>query len=138
MSLKAGASSEADVVGPSNRSFGFVAAGALGLIAILPLWHGSRPRSWAAALSLLFVGTSLARPTLLAPLQRIWLAIGLALHRVMSPIVLAVVFFVGVTPFAVLVRVLHPQLARRIRPNASASTYWIARDAGASPMDQQF
>jgi hypothetical protein len=73
----------------------------------------------------------------LAPANKVWLMIGLAMHRVVNPVVMAVVFYLVLTPFGVVMRRVNPQLARRHRPDATASTYWITR-AGYSPMDQQF
>ncbi len=127
-----------DVARSSNRSFGFVFAGVFALVSVLPLWRGAEPRYWAAGLSLLLVVISLVRPALLAPGNRAWFVVGLVLHRIVNPIVMAVVFFIGVTPFALVTRLVNPRLARRMRPDASASTYWISRDSGVSPMDQQF
>jgi hypothetical protein len=129
---------DGEVVGPSNRSFGFMFAGIFALVAVVPLWRGAEARYWAAALSFLLGMISMVRPGLLAPANRVWFAVGLALHRLVSPIVLAVVFFGGVTPFGVVMRWVNPRLARRMRPDPNAATYWISRDSGTSPMNEQF
>jgi hypothetical protein len=138
MNMNAVSPSMDEVTGASNRSFGFVFAAVFALIAFLPLWRGAEPRYWAAGLSLLLIVMSLVRPALLAPANRAWFVVGLVLHRITNPILMAVVFFIGVTPFALVTRVVNPRFARRMRPDASASTYWISRDSGVSPMDQQF
>lgn len=136
--MQAVAPAMGEVAGGSNRSFGFVFAGVFALVSVLPLWRGAEPRYWAAGLSLLLAVISLVRPALLGPANRAWFGVGLVLHRITNPVVMAVVFFVGVTPFAVVARLVNPRLARRMRPDASASTYWMSRDSGVSPMDQQF
>ena len=138
MNMNEVAPATGDVVAASNRSFGCVFAAVFALVSLLPLWRGEEPRYWAAGLSLLLVVIALARPALLAPANRAWFVVGLVLHRIVNPIALAVVFFIGVTPFAVVARLVNPRLARRMRPDANASTYWISRDSGVSPMDRQF
>lgn len=138
MNMNAVAPTTGEVAGGSNRSFGFVFAGVFALVSVLPLWRDAEPRYWAAGLSLLLVVISLVRPALLAPANRAWFVVGLVLHRITNPIVMAVVFFIGVTPFAVVARIVNPRLAGRMRPDARASTYWISRESGGSPMNQQF
>ena len=126
------------VVGPSDRSFGLT-FGALFLIAaLLPLWRGGAPRWWALVLSALFWAFAVVRPHALAPANRAWFRIGLLLHRVVNPVVMAVVYYLAVTPFGLLARVFRTRLVRQLRPEPKASTYWIARDEAGSRMDQQF
>lgn len=127
-----------EVVGPSDRSFGLLFAAVFGLIALLPLWRGAPIRGWALALSVLSAVLALAWPRALAPLNRVWLHVGLLLHRVVNPLVMGVLFYLVVTPFAVVMRRVRRELTRRLRPDPSAPSYWIPRDGPASRMDQQF
>ena len=127
-----------EVVGPSNRSFGLVFAGVFALVALLPLWRGADPRWWALAVSVLFGVLALLVPAVLTPANRVWLKIGLLLHRIVNPLVMGVVFYLVVTPFGFVMRRLNPNLVRRLRPDPAASSYWIARERSASSLDQQF
>ena len=127
-----------DVVGPSNRSFGLTFCALSLIVAVAPLWRGGAPRPWAMIAAAIFGVLALLWPAGLGPANRAWLALGLALHRVVSPVVLAAVFFLVVTPFGLAMRVLGAGLKPRLRPDPSLNTYWTQRDATPSRMDQQF
>src|SRR5262252_8095184 len=88
-----------EVVGSSDRSFGLTFAAFLALIGLWPLVRGAPMRIWALGLSAVFLALALGRPGLLAPLNRIWLRIGLAMHRVVNPLVLGAMFYGVITPF---------------------------------------
>ena len=124
----------------SDRSFGLVFAAVFLLVGGAPLWHGGGVRWWGLGLAAAFLGVALARPGLLAPLNRVWFRFGLLLHRVVSPLVLGLLFFLVLTPFAVLLRLFGKDpMSRRFDPKASS--YWIPRQPpgpGAGSMTQQF
>ncbi len=67
------------VTGPSDRSFGLTFAVIFALVAAFPLLYASAPRWWALAVAAALAVVSLARPVLLAPLNRWWLKFGLLL-----------------------------------------------------------
>jgi hypothetical protein len=129
---------EDEAIATAPRSFGILAAAVLAAVALLPLWRGGQPRSWAGALSMLVLAVAIVRPAILGPANRVWLTVGVVLHRIVSPIVLAVVFFAAVTPFAVIARLVSPSLLRRMQPDANRSTYWMPRQSDVSSMDRQY
>lgn len=121
----------------SDRSFGLVFAGAFGVVAMLPLVHGQAVRLWALPVGALFLGIALIRPALLAPLNRLWFRFGLALGRVMTPIMMGLVFVVAVIPTALLMKLLRKDpMQRRLLPGAA--TYWERRERQPGPMREQF
>jgi hypothetical protein len=126
------------VVGPSNRSFGFVFTLVFTIVALAPAWRGGAIRLWALAVAATFLAVALAAPAVLDPLNRLWMRIGVAMHRVVNPIVMGALFYLAVTPFGLALRGLRRGLGRRLHPDASASSYWTARDQPFSPMNQQF
>ena len=127
-----------EVVGPSDRSFGFVFTVVFSLIGLLPLWRGAAPRWWAVAAAVATAALALLWPRALAPANRVWLRIGLLLHRIVNPIVMGAVFYLVVTPFGMVMRLRKSELTARKQPDKAAMTYWIPRTGGSSPMDQQF
>jgi len=63
----------------SERSFGLTFFGVFLIVTTLPLLSGEPPRLWAFAIALIFVAFALIRPTVLAPLNRLWFQFGLLL-----------------------------------------------------------
>ena len=133
-----GSPHDEEVVGPSDRSFGFVFTGVFSVIALLPLWRGGAPRWWAVAVAVVILALALVTPRALAPANRIWLRIGLLLHRIVNPIVMGVIFFLVVTPFGLVMRLRRSGPASMRRPGKTATSYWIPRASSSSRMDQQF
>jgi hypothetical protein len=127
-----------EVVGPSDRSFGLVFTVVFLIVALLPLWRGAAPRWWALGIAAAFFVLALAWPRALAPLNRLWLRVGLLMHRVVNPVVMGAIFYLVVTPFGLVMRRVRGELAVRRQPDKTATTYWIARTEPSSPMDQQF
>jgi hypothetical protein len=75
----------------------------------------------------------------LAPLSRLWLRLGLAMHRVVNPLVMGALFYLVVTPFGLVRQAMKRGLTPRLVKDPRASTYWIdRRGQPASRMDQQF
>lgn len=114
------------VSGPTNRSFGLTFAAIFALVGLYPWLFGGAPRWWALAVAAALVVVSLARPTLLAPLNRWWLKFGLLLHKIMNPLILGLMFFLIVTPMGLLMGLFrhHPV---RARPDPAATSYWVVR-----------
>jgi hypothetical protein len=127
--------------GSSDRSFGLVFAAAFAVIALLPAIFGDGAlRWWALVVAALFLAAALVRPSLLAPLNRLWFKLGLLLHRIVNPIVMGLMFFVVITPVAIGMR-LAGRDPLRLRPRPDESSYWIDRDPpGPEPdsMSRQF
>jgi hypothetical protein len=127
-------------MGSSGRSFGLVMSAALVVISLLNWWHQGHSWCWTGAVASLFLGAALFYPAALRPLNRLWLKLGLLLHKVMNPIVMALVFFSTVLPMGLLMRALGKD-PLRLRPEPDANSYWIERrPPGPSPesMKDQF
>lgn len=129
-----------EIVASSDRSFGFTFGGFFLLVGLWPLARGGSVRPWAIVASALFVAVALVRPAILAPLNRIWLRVGLLLHRVVNPVVMAVMFYGVITPFGLAMRATGwDPLRKRFDP--LAQSYWIERrPPGPKPetMSNQF
>ncbi|MBF0179436.1 MAG: hypothetical protein HQM03_05335 [Magnetococcales bacterium] len=122
----------------TERGFGLVFAAFFAVIGLWPLLHGQAWRPWAVAAGALFLAIALLRPQLLKPWNRLWGRFGALLHRIVSPMVMAVVFFVVVTPIALLMRLLGKD-PLRLKKDPAARSYWIVRDpAGPLPDTMPF
>src|SRR6185312_9204239 len=119
---------------------GLVFAAMLLLVAVFPLVHSREPRWWVVVVSLAFFAVAVIQPVLLAPLNRLWFRFGLLLGSVTNPLVMGLVFFLVVTPMAVIMR-LRRKDPLRLRLDRNARSYWIERvPPGPAPasMTNQF
>jgi hypothetical protein len=133
-------SREEKVVAGSDRSFGLVMAAALAAVTLLNVWHAGRLWPWTGGWAALFLVAGLFWPTVLNPLNRIWLKFGLLLHRVVNPVLMALLFYGTVLPTGLVMRMLGKDLLR-LKRQPDAKSYWIVRQpAGPSPetMRDQF
>lgn len=124
----------------SDRAFGLVFTVVFAIVAAWPLIGGALPRWWALAIAGLFLAASLIRPSVLAPLNRLWTRFGLLLHKIVNPLVMGLMFFLMVTPMGLVMR-LAGKDPMRLRRDPNAETYWIEREPpGPAPesMKQQF
>ena len=112
--------------GSSDRGFGIVFTVFFALIGLAPLVSGKPVRIWSVALAGVLLAVALIRPGLLAPLNRLWTKFGLLLHRITNPIIMAAVFFVAVTPTALLMKAFGKDPLHR-RFDRGARSYWIER-----------
>ncbi len=124
----------------SNRSFGWVFTVVFLIIALWPLVSGGMVRWWSLYIAAAFALITALAPKLLALPNRVWMRFGLLLNRIISPIVLAFLFYVVVTPLGALKRVFGKDNLR-LRRDASDTSYWIERNPpGPKPdsMNHQF
>ena len=120
----------------SNKSFGIVFFIVFLLIAIYPLINSGELRIWSVILSLLFLILGLLNSKILYPLNKIWFKFGLLLGRIVSPLVMVIIFFLVVTPIGLLMRILNKDLLN-LKFNKSKS-YWIEKNEQKSKMKNQF
>lgn len=133
-------SREEQIQGSSDRSFGLVMAAFFALIGLLPLVSTRQPRWWALAVAAAFALAAWLRPQTLTRLNALWMKLGLLLSRVVTPVVLGLLFFVTVTPIALLMRLLGKD-PLRLRRDPKAASYWITRSPSrpeSSSMKNQF
>ena len=126
--------------GSTNRSFGLVVGGFVVILGAWPLWHGGQLRSWSLAAGAALIIIAILYPSLLQPLNRIWTGLGLLLGRVTNPLIMALVFYLVFTPFAVFLRLIGKD-SLRLKFDPEADNYWIPRDPpGPEPdtMQNQF
>ncbi len=117
----------------SERGFGIVFAVVFSVIGLWPLWDGGPVRVWALIVAGVFLAAGLFFPALLRPLNRLWFLFGLALHKVISPLVMGLLFYLTVTPIALIMRAIGKDPLNR-QFDAEAKSYWIVRDpAGPAP-----
>lgn len=114
------------VEGGSDRAFGFVFAGFFAVVAVVLYLRGRGVVPWALVASGVFLVAALAFPRVLHPLNVAWTRFGALLHRVMSPLILALLYAVAIVPVGLLMRAFGKD-PLRLRREPDAESYWIVR-----------
>ena len=121
----------------TNRSFGLVFFFVFLIIGFWPLLNQDSPRLWSLIISLVFLILGLLNSKILSPLNSIWFKFGELLGLVVSPIVMAIIFFLVVTPTGIIMKILGKDLLK-IKLNKNIKSYWIEKEKIKSKMRQQF
>ena len=120
----------------SDKSFGLVFVVVFLIIALWPLLNGNEIRIWSICISLIFLFLTIIKSTILTPLNKIWNKFGLLLGTIISPLIMAAVFFLVVTPTAYIMRLRRKDLLNKLYSNKPS--YWIKRDRNITSMKKQF
>lgn len=109
------------------REFGFVVGGMLLLIACVSAWrHEWVWNLWLVVPGALLAATGAVFPPVLLPLQKAWMALALVMGAVMSRVIISTIFFVIVTPLALILRAQGKRFLGK-GADPSASSYWNLR-----------
>jgi hypothetical protein len=120
-----------------GRRFGATVGSAFLVLAAVLLWRGRETAAIVAAVAgLVLVLGGMLVPERLGPVHRGWMGLALAISKVTTPVLMAVIYFVVVTPIGVARRLAAGSpLARR----RQAESYWVDRErSGRSDMMRQF
>ena len=131
---------DGDVVGASDRAFGLTLAVIASIIGTVRLVFGHDYALWWLGGGIVLAGIALAAPGVLAPLNRLWLRLGLVLYKVMNPLVMGLIFISAVVPTGLALRAFGKD-PLRLRRDPTAASYWIVRDSpgpDAATMHNQF
>jgi Saxitoxin biosynthesis operon protein SxtJ len=123
----------------SDRGFGFTFAGLGVFISALGWLFSGQLIFWALYIAIGFAVLAAIKPGLLMPLNRFWSWIAPKIASVNNTIVLGLVFYVLITPMALMMRLFgRDPMHRSI--TGKASTYWslVRRRADAESFSDQF
>jgi hypothetical protein len=105
------------------------------IVGLYPLKSDEFIRIWSVVLSLVFLIITIIRPNLFTFLNKLWIQFGILLGKIISPIVMALVFFIVVTPIGILVRIFKKDV---MGLKIGAYSYWINRKDKVQSMKKQF
>ena len=119
----------------NNITFGILFFFFFLIIGLYPLKSDEAIRAWSVVLSLALLIITIIKPNLFTFLNKFWIKFGILLGKIISPIVMGLVFFFVVTPIGILVRILKKDVMGLKR---RASSYWINRKDKLQRMNKQF
>ena len=120
----------------SDRSFGILFFIVFTIIALWPIMQSMPMRPWSLAIGLVFLIISLLKPVILRPLNNSWIKLGEVLGRIISPIIMMIIFFFLITPLSLLLRLFGKDILNIKFGNSNS--YWIDRKKEISSMNKQF
>ena len=121
----------------SNRSFGILFFIVFLIFGVWPLKNGENLNYYFIIFSGIFLLLGLLNSKLLSPLNKIWIKFGEILGIIIAPIIMALVYFVILTPVSLVVRVFGKDLLGLKFINKQ-QTYWINRKKNMGSMRKQF
>jgi hypothetical protein len=119
----------------NNITFGILFFFFFLILGLYPLKSGEVVRIWSIILSLLFLIIAIIIPNFFTFLNKLWIKFGILLGKIVSPIIMGLVFFFVVTPIGTLVRIFKKDVMGLKR---GASSYWINREDKLQSMKKQF
>ena len=120
-----------------NRSFGLLFFIVFLALALWPLTKKGEINIYLISIALIFLVLGLLNSKILTPLNKAWIKLGEILGRIVAPVVMAIVYFIILTPISLLVRLFGKDLIGMKFSN-DINSYWIKRKKNLGSMDKQF
>ena len=120
----------------SNKSFGIVFSIFFLFISIYLFLNEYPTYYWSLFVSVIFLLLGLMNSKILSPLNLLWFKFGLLLGKIVSPIVMGIIFFLVVTPISIILKIFGKDVLNLKFNNNK--TYWIVKDGPKSNMKKQF
>ena len=121
----------------SNKSFGIVFFIFFLLVSLYPLTNDESIRYWSLTISIIFLILGLLNSNLLSPLNKIWFRFGILLGKLISPLIMGIIFFLVVTPIGLIMKIIKKDLLN-LKFRKDKETYWIEKTEPKSKMKNQF
>lgn len=114
-----------DIELPSNRKLGLFFS-AFSFILSIYFYNNPLLTFILITVGFLFFTVAFIKPDLLLPLNKLWMRFGLLIGRIISPIVLGVIYFGLFMPISFIMRLIGRD-ELRLRAN-NDGTYWISKE----------
>ena len=121
----------------SNRSFGLLFFIVFLIIGFWPLLDNKDINYVFVSISVLFLILGLINAKILNPLNKFWIKLGDILGNIIAPIIMALVYFIILTPISLTVRLFGKDLLG-LKFLQNKKSYWIKRKNEIVSMKKQF
>ena len=121
----------------SNKNFGYVFSTVFLLLSFAPVFFGKSLNIIFLCIALILLTLTCLKPSVFLYPNIIWFKFGIILGSIISPVVMALIYFVAFYPFGLAFKVLRKDLLK-IDFNNDADTYWQDRDREIQSMKNQF
>ena len=127
---------EKKIKASSNKSFGIVFSIFFLFISIFLFLNEYPTYYWSLFVSFIFLVLGLMNSKILSPLNLLWFKFGILLGKIVSPVVMSIIFFLVVTPISILLKIFGKDVLN-LKFNNNKS-YWIEKNGPKSNMKKQF
>ena len=121
----------------SNRSFGLLFFIVFIVVGLWPITKGETGNIYLIIISLFFLIFGLINSKILSPFNKAWIKLGEILGLIIAPIIMALVYFIILTPISLIVRMLGKDLLG-LKFLKKQDTYWTKRKKKIGTMKKQF
>lgn len=121
----------------NNLSFGILFFIVFLILGFYPMYKGDNPNIYFLVLSLPFIILGFLNSKILTPFNMAWIKLGEILGLIIAPIVMAIVYFIVLTPISLIVRVFGKDILN-MKFDKKLESYWINRKKNLGSMKKQF
>ena len=120
----------------SNKNFGIIFFIVFLILALIPLKNNGEIKLWSLIISIIFLYLAIINSKILTPFKKIWIKLGMILGKVISPLIMGLIFFLIITPIGLIIRLFGKDLLN-LKFNKKKS-YWIEKKEPKSKMKNQY
>lgn len=110
----------------SNKHFGLILAFAFIIMGLYPILHNNHMKIWFVLIGTLFLVIVFTKSQFLEPLNRIWTGIGIILGKIVTPIIMGILYFSVFFLMSIIAKLLKKDFLR-LKPEPNVKTYWITK-----------
>ena len=121
----------------NERSFGIVFAIFFAILSIYPVINKKDINLYLLILSIIILIIGIFKPSLLYYPNKIWFKFGIFLGKIVSPLVMGIIFFFTVTPTGIIMKLLRKDLLKK-KLDVKVRTYWVKKNKYTGSLRNQF
>ena len=121
----------------SDKVFGLVFSFIFLIVSLFTVIYKESLLMFPLFISILFLLISFIKPTLLSPLNNLWTRLGVFLGFIISPLIILMVYIIGVIPTGIYVKITRKNLLMKDY-DKNYNSYWIKRKTPVGTMKSQF
>jgi hypothetical protein len=106
------------------RKFGFVMTLPLAIIGGILLWRGRTAAPYFLSIAAFFLLSGLFLPSILRPIEWVWMKIAEIISAVMTRVILTLTFYLVITPVGLIMRIFGKDLLQ-MKFKSKRDSYWV-------------
>lgn len=121
----------------SEKNFGIIFGIVFLIIAFYPVFNNSGIRYWSLYIAITFILMAFFMPKILKYPNHLWFLIGILLGKIVSPVIMGLVFYITITPTGLIMRFLGKDILKQ-KFEKNNHSYWVDRKNLPTSMKNQF